>query len=70
MDQAARSTRVSSKEPSTGTSPATLTIAVKDSRPSTAMASSSCSSLQPASDRLLVEVVRNGAALVEDAPCR
>src|SRR4051794_361571 len=46
---AARSTRVSSKEPSTGTSPATLIIAVKDSRDSTAIASSSCSSLQPAS---------------------
>ena len=49
MVYAARSTRVSSTEPSTGISPATLTIAVKDSRASTAIASSSCSSLQPAS---------------------
>ena len=46
---AAFSTRVSSTEPSTGISPATFTIAVKHSRPSTAMASSSCSSVQPAS---------------------
>src|SRR4051812_34286096 len=46
---AARSPRVSSTEPSTGTSPATLTMAVKDSMESTAMASSSSCSLQPAS---------------------
>ena len=47
--QAARNTRVSSTEPSTGTSPATLTIAVKHSSATTAIASSSCSSVQPAS---------------------
>src|SRR5215217_716592 len=47
--QAARRARCSSTEPSTGTSPATLIMAVKDSMARTAMASRSCSSLQPAS---------------------
>src|SRR5204863_9832654 len=46
---AARRSRVASTEPSIGISPATLTMAVKDSRDSTAIASSSWPSSQPAS---------------------
>ena len=65
MRHAARSTRVSSTEPSTGTSPATLTIAVKDSMDSTAIASSSCSSRPARLARLLVQVLRELRAVAE-----
>ena len=47
--QAARRTRASSTDPSAGTSPAMWTMAVKASSATTATASSSCSSVQPAS---------------------
>ena len=57
---------MSSNEPSTGTSPATLTIAVSDSSDTYAIASSSCSSRPAGLARLLVEVHRRVAALLDE----